>query len=52
MLFLSNFAVETRYPGDNATKRQAIAALRWAGRVRAEARVILGIHDPEKASEK
>src|SRR2546422_7966067 len=26
MLFLSDFAVDTRYPGKNASKRQAVAA--------------------------
>jgi HEPN domain-containing protein len=31
--FLTNFSVDIRYPGDNATKRQATAALRWAGKV-------------------
>jgi HEPN domain-containing protein len=41
--FLTRFAVGTRYPGDNATKRQAEAALRWAERVRMEARALLGI---------
>jgi HEPN domain-containing protein len=41
--FLTPFAVDTRYPDDNATKRQAESALRWAGRVRAEARALLGL---------
>jgi HEPN domain-containing protein len=41
--FLTQFAVDTRYPGENASKRQAEAALRWAGRVRTKARAILGI---------
>jgi HEPN domain-containing protein len=41
--FLTEFAVDTRYPGDNASKRQAAAALRWAERVRAAARTILGL---------
>lgn len=41
--FLTRFAVGTRYPGDNATKRQATAALRWADRVRPAARTLLGI---------
>src|SRR5229473_154765 len=41
LLFLSDFAVDTRYPGKNASKRQAIAALRWAGRVRRAARELL-----------
>ena len=40
---LTQFAVDTRYPGENASKRQAEAALRWAGRVRTKARAILGI---------
>ena len=40
--FLTRFAVGTRYPGENATKRQAAAAFRWAGRVRQEARTLLG----------
>ena len=31
LLFLSNFAVVPRYPGEN-TSRQATSALRWAGR--------------------
>src|SRR5436309_8025489 len=31
LTFLTRFAVETRYPGDNATRREAQAALRWAG---------------------
>src|SRR5882762_7215103 len=29
LIFLTDFAVETRYPGENATKRQAVSALRW-----------------------
>jgi len=41
--FLTRFAVETRYPGDSATKRQAQAALRWAVRVRHAARLVLGL---------
>jgi HEPN domain-containing protein len=43
LLFLSVFAVDTRYPGASASKRQAAAALRWAIRVRTTARAILGI---------
>ena len=43
LVFLTPFAVETRYPGDDATKRQAIAALRWAAKVRKTARELLGI---------
>ncbi|MEX2316929.1 MAG: HEPN domain-containing protein [Pirellulales bacterium] len=39
--FLTNFSVDVRYPGDNASKRQAEAALRWAGKVREACRAIL-----------
>jgi HEPN domain-containing protein len=46
--FLTRFAVGIRYPGDNATKRQAAAALRWTQRVRAEVRRLLGL--PVKAA--
>jgi HEPN domain-containing protein len=41
--FLTRFAVDTRYPGDKASKRQAASALRWAGEVRAACRAILDI---------
>src|SRR5262249_44366975 len=41
LLFLTDFAVGTRYPGRNASKRQAVAALRWAGRIRKSARTLL-----------
>jgi HEPN domain-containing protein len=43
LAFLTRFAVEIRYPGDNATKREAVAALRWTGKVRMEARRLLGL---------
>jgi HEPN domain-containing protein len=43
LTFLTRFAVETRYPGDNATKRQATSALRWAGKVREACRNLLGL---------
>ena len=46
--FLTNFAVAIRYPDENASKRQAVAALRWAGRVRTEARALLGIPPPRR----
>jgi HEPN domain-containing protein len=45
LLFLSDFAVDARYPGTNATKRQAVAALRWAERVRIMTRKLLGIRE-------
>src|SRR5438105_4344008 len=41
--FLTRFAVEIRYPGENAGRRQAEAALRWADRVRTAVRPILGL---------
>jgi HEPN domain-containing protein len=41
--FLTRFAVATRYPGANATKRQTDAAMRWASRVRQACRSLLGI---------
>jgi HEPN domain-containing protein len=41
--FLIQFAVDVRYPGFRASKRQAVAALRWAQRVRRKARAILGL---------
>ena len=43
LLYLSDFAVDYRYPGNWASKRQAVAALRWAERVRQECRTLLGI---------
>ena len=48
LLFLSDFAVETRYPGNNASKRQMVAALRWAERVRTSTRALLGIREKKK----
>ena len=43
LLFLTNFAVEPRYPGENTSKRQAASALRWAAKVREACRGILGL---------
>ena len=43
MGFLNPFAVETRYPGKRARKRQAVAALRWAGKIRDQCRGLLGL---------
>ena len=45
LLFLTDFAVDPRYPGNSASKRQAVAALRWAGQVRAPVRALLGIRE-------
>src|SRR5882724_11558780 len=39
--FLTRFAVATRYPGKNATKREVTSALRWAAKVRTAARTLL-----------
>jgi HEPN domain-containing protein len=39
--FLSRFAIGPRYPSYDATRRQARAALRWAGEVRAACRTLL-----------
>jgi HEPN domain-containing protein len=46
LLFLTDFAVDTRYPGAAASKRQAEAALRWAAKVRTAARALLGLRPP------
>jgi HEPN domain-containing protein len=43
LTFLTRFAVDIRYPGDSASKREAKAALRWAERVRVAARALLGL---------
>lgn len=43
LVFLTRFAVATRYPGDDATKRQAEASLRWAERMRRECRTLLDL---------
>lgn len=48
--FLTRFAVGIRYPGEDATKRQSTAALRWAVRVRTKARSLLGL--PASASKR
>ena len=43
LIFLTDFAVDPRYPNGNTGKRQAAAALRWAERVRTECRKLLEI---------
>ena len=48
MTFLTRFAVETRYPGDQASKRQTQAAQRWAGQVRDACRSLLGLRPPRR----
>jgi HEPN domain-containing protein len=49
---LTNYAVDVRYAGKRARKRQAIAALRWADRVRTLSRLILGIRPPRPRGKK
>jgi HEPN domain-containing protein/predicted nucleotidyltransferase len=46
--FLTDFAVDTRYPGENATRRQAVAAERWAAAVRQTCRQILRLRGPAR----
>lgn len=46
LIFLTDFAVGFRYPFDNASKRQAVSAVRWAGRVREVCRSLLGLRPP------
>jgi|SRR5665213_262313 len=48
LIFLSDLAVDTRYPGAEATKRQAAAALRWAERARTAARALLGVREMKR----
>jgi HEPN domain-containing protein len=52
LIFLSDFAVDTRYPGNNASKRQASAALRCADHARTEARTLLGMRPPRQRRKK
>jgi HEPN domain-containing protein len=40
---LTEFAITARYPGTNASKRQAEAARRWASQVRKTCRALLSI---------
>ena len=48
LLTLVDYAVDTRYPGNQTTKRQASSALRWASRVRIVCRGLLGLKTPRK----
>jgi HEPN domain-containing protein len=48
LIYLSDFAVGIRYPGDHASKRQAVAAQRWTGRVRIACRDLLGLLPRQK----
>jgi HEPN domain-containing protein len=46
--FLTGFAVDPRYPLLRTTKRQAVSALRWAGKVRHACRNLLGLQPPPR----
>ena len=46
LIFLTHFAVQIRYPGDHATKRQAAACSRWAAKIRSTWRGLLGLRPP------
>jgi HEPN domain-containing protein len=50
--FLTHFAIDISYPGENASKRQAEAALRWSDNVRTAARTLLGIRPPRRRRKK
>ena len=52
LIFLTDFAVGTRYPGKNARKRQSVAAFRWAGRTREACRKLLSIRPKRKPPKK
>jgi HEPN domain-containing protein len=43
LVTLARFAVDYRYPDENATKREAVAALRQAKKVREQIRLRLGL---------
>src|SRR5579872_6693461 len=38
LIFLTDFAVDPRYPNDNPNKRQAVSAMRWMEKVRMASR--------------
>ena len=46
LLYLTDFAVDPRYPGTGTSKREAAAALRWASKVRDACRALLGLRPP------
>jgi HEPN domain-containing protein len=43
LVFLTQFAVDARYPGFRARRSQAMAARRWVDRARDQVRAILGL---------
>jgi HEPN domain-containing protein len=46
LLFLTDFAVDPRYPGSGTSKREAASAVRWAAKVRDACRSLLGLTPP------
>jgi HEPN domain-containing protein len=52
LVLLTRFAVGTRYPGDSASKREAVSAQRWAEKVRMTVRAILGLRLPRRRRKK
>jgi HEPN domain-containing protein len=48
LLFLTDFAVDPRYPGSGTSKREARRALLWAGKVRTACRALLGLGPPRR----
>ena len=48
LLILVDYAVDSRYPGNHTTKRQATSALRWAAKVRTLCRNLLGFPREKK----
>jgi HEPN domain-containing protein len=48
LLYLTDFAVDIRYPGNSASRREATSALRWAGQVRVACRANLGLRPPRR----
>ncbi|MCI0640500.1 MAG: HEPN domain-containing protein [Gemmataceae bacterium] len=52
LLFLTDFAVDPRYPGSGTSKREAVSALRWAGKVRDTCRALLGLRPPRRRTKR
>ena len=50
--FLTRFAVATRYPGKNATKRESSSAIKWADTFRSVARELLQLRPPKARKKK
>jgi HEPN domain-containing protein len=52
LIYLTDFAVDIRYPGESASKRQAPAAMRLSESVRDACRTLLGIRPRRKRRKK